>query len=134
MWFKDLARSLDYLETRPDVQHDRVGYLGLSWGALMGPIMLALEPRLKAAVLVGGGFYLERSRPEADAFNFAPRVAAPVLMLNGRFDFLLSPTRFAGAAVSPIRVGRRSQVPHRVREWPLSAVRGHRPGDARLAR
>jgi eukaryotic-like serine/threonine-protein kinase len=93
MWFKDLARSVDYLKTRPDVQHDQVGYVGISWGAAMGPIMLALEPRLTAAVLVGGGFTLQRSLPEADAFNFAPRVATPVLMLNGRFDFVLSPTR-----------------------------------------
>ena len=93
MWFKDLARSVDYLKTRPDVQHDQVGYVGISWGAVMGPIMLALEPRLKAAVLVGGGFTLQRSLPEADGFNFAPRVATPVLMLNGRFDFVLSPTQ-----------------------------------------
>ena len=93
MWFKDLARSVDYLETRPDVRHDQVGYVGISWGAVMGPIMLALEPRLKAAVLVGGGFTLQRSLPEADGFNFAPRVATPVLMLNGRFDFLLPPSR-----------------------------------------
>jgi dipeptidyl aminopeptidase/acylaminoacyl peptidase len=26
--------------------------------------------------------------PEADPFNFAPYVKAPVLMLNGRFDYL----------------------------------------------
>ena len=28
-----------------------------------------------------------RTRPEIDPFNFAPRVTAPVLMLNGRYDF-----------------------------------------------
>ena len=25
--------------------------------------------------------------PEVDAFNFAPRIKVPVLLLNGRFDF-----------------------------------------------
>ena len=34
-----------------------------------------------------GGFYLQPSLPEADAVNFAPHVKAPVLMLNGRFDY-----------------------------------------------
>jgi hypothetical protein len=38
-----------------------------------------------------GGFSLQASLPEADPVNFAPRVRVPVLMLNGRFDFV-SPT------------------------------------------
>jgi dipeptidyl aminopeptidase/acylaminoacyl peptidase len=33
------------------------------------------------------GFYLQKALPEADQLNFAPHVKAPVLMLNGRFDF-----------------------------------------------
>jgi len=61
--------------------------MGLSWGAAMAPIFVALEPRFKAALLIVGGFYLQHSAPEVDAFNFAPRVKAPVLLLNGRFDF-----------------------------------------------
>ena len=44
-------------------------------------------------------FYLQPSLPEADPVNFAPRVKMPVLMLNGRFDYLLPDREFAGAAV-----------------------------------
>ena len=55
----------------------------------MSPIFLAVEPRFKAAVIVGGGFYVQRSKPEVEAINFAPRAKMPVLMLNGRFDFFL---------------------------------------------
>jgi dienelactone hydrolase len=87
MWSKDVGRSIDYLESRPDIVRDRIGYLGLSWGAGMAPLFLAVEPRIKAAVLVVGGFYLQAALPEADPVNFAPRVRMPVLMLNGRFDF-----------------------------------------------
>jgi hypothetical protein len=86
-WSKDLARSIDYLETRPDIDHDKIGYYGLSWGGPMGAIMPALENRLKVSVLIGGGFYLQRTRPEVDQINFAPRVSIPTLMLNGRYDF-----------------------------------------------
>jgi len=32
---------------------------------------------------------VQRSAPEVEAINFAPRVKIPVLMLNGRFDFYL---------------------------------------------
>jgi len=86
MWSKDLQRTVDYLETRPDIAHDKIGYLGVSWGAAMGTIMVATEPRLRLAIFNVGGFYSQRSRPEVEAINFAPRVRVPSLMLNGRYD------------------------------------------------
>ena len=87
MWSKDLQRTVDYLETRPDISRDKIGYLGRSWGAAMGTIMVATEPRLRLAIFHVGGFYFQRTRPEAEAINFAPHVRVPSLMLNGRFDF-----------------------------------------------
>jgi len=84
---KDLGRSLDYLETRQDIDRNKLGYEGYSWGAAMGAILPAMEDRLKALVLICPGFWLEKRFPAADQINFAPRVKAPVLMLNGRFDF-----------------------------------------------
>jgi len=86
-WAKDVSRSVDYLETRPEIARDRIGFVGQSWGAAMGPVFVALEPRFKTSVLILGGLYLQHSAPEVDAFNFAPRVKVPVLLLNGRFDF-----------------------------------------------
>jgi dienelactone hydrolase len=88
-WTKDVRRMVDYLEIRPDVDRDHTAFVGVSWGAAMAPIYLAVEPRFKAAVIVLGGFYAQRSAPDVDAVNFAPRVTIPVLMLNGRFDFYL---------------------------------------------
>ena len=87
MWSKDLQRTVDYLHTRPDIDMNRIGYLGRSWGAAMGTIMVATEPRLKLAIFLVGGFYFQHGRPEVEAINFAPRVRVPSLMLNGRYDF-----------------------------------------------
>ncbi len=56
----------------------------------MAPVYLAMEPPFKSAVLLVGGLYAQRSKPEVEAINFAPRVKVPVLMLNGRFDYFLS--------------------------------------------
>jgi eukaryotic-like serine/threonine-protein kinase len=84
---KDFFTSIDYLETRKDIDHDRLGYYGLSWGASAGPTLLALEKRMKVGVLVGGGLESERVAPEIDPVNFASRVTVPVLMINGRYDF-----------------------------------------------
>lgn len=86
--YKDLGRSIDYLETRPDIDSTKLAYEGASWGAAMGAIFPAMEDRFKALVLLDPGFYMEKRFSAADQINFAPRVKAPVLMLNGRFDFL----------------------------------------------
>jgi serine/threonine protein kinase len=84
---QDVSRSVDYLESRPDIQKDKVAYYGLSGGGFYGALFLALEPRFKTGILAAGGLYREPQRPEVDIFNFAPRARMPVLLLNGRFDF-----------------------------------------------
>ena len=53
----------------------------------MGGILPALEPRLKASVILVGGFDLRKALPEVDPINFAPRITIPTLMLNGQYDF-----------------------------------------------
>jgi dienelactone hydrolase len=85
-WVKDLRRSLDYARTRPDLDHEKIAYMGLSWGGAVAPIMLALEDRFRAAVVLSGGFEFQSALPEVDQINFVSRVHAPVLMLNGRYD------------------------------------------------
>ncbi len=89
-WSKDLARSIDYLETRPDVDVDRLAYMGISMGASPAPIFLAVEERLKAAVLVAGGFDHEmlEDPPEIQPWHYAPRVKLPVLLIGMRDDFI----------------------------------------------
>jgi dienelactone hydrolase len=87
MWAKDLRRSIDYLETRPDIDTKRLAYYGFSWGAMLGGVMPAIEPRLKAAVLLVAGLENQRGQPEVEPVNFLPHITVPVLMLNGRYDF-----------------------------------------------
>jgi len=88
---KDLRRSIDYLETRPDVDREKLAFCGMSMGAGEGPRLVALEPRIKACVLFYGGAYEREWLPEVDPFNFASRVRAPVLMVNGKYDVVFSP-------------------------------------------
>ena len=87
-WSKDLGRSLDYLQTRPDIDSTKLAYEGLSWGGALGSLLPAVEDRFRVCLLIQAGFYLQKCLPEVDQLNFAPRVKVPTLMLNGRFDFL----------------------------------------------
>lgn len=90
MWAKDLSRSIDYLETRDDINTDKLAYFGYSWGGAMGAIMPAVERRIKTSVLVVAGLLYQRSLPEVDQIHFLPRLETPVLMLNGKYDFIFS--------------------------------------------
>jgi eukaryotic-like serine/threonine-protein kinase len=87
-WIKDMARTIDYLETRPDMDPHAIGFYGLSWGGQIAPIALAVEPRIRAAALDVGGLWTtgQAPLPEVDPVNFLPRVSTPVLMVNGRYD------------------------------------------------
>ncbi len=85
---QDFRRSIDYLETRADIAHDRLGFFGISGGSQVGIIALAQEPRIRAATLAESGIGAPKEAPEIDPLNFAPRVRIPVLMLNGRYDFV----------------------------------------------
>ena len=85
-WSRDLGRAIDYLETRSDIARSRLAFYGISDGADAGVILTALEPRLKASVLQATGIGPEAAA-EIDLVNYAPRIAIPTLMLNGRYDF-----------------------------------------------
>jgi len=85
-WRQDIGRTIDYLETRDDIDKKRLAYLGISWGGAMGPVMTAMEPRIKAGVFIVGGLMMQAVQPMADPFNFLPRVTIPTFMFNGRYD------------------------------------------------
>jgi dienelactone hydrolase len=87
MWGKDFRRSIDYVETREDLDSGRIAYLGLSWGSAMAPFMIAIEPRVKAGVLVVAGLNFQKALPEVDEVAYTMRVKVPILMLNGKYDF-----------------------------------------------
>jgi dienelactone hydrolase len=85
--FQDTRQSVEYLVSREDIDVSKIGYLGASWGSGSAPVMISQEDRFRIAVLFEGGLYQGRPAPEADPFNFLPRVQIPVLMLNGRYDY-----------------------------------------------
>jgi len=59
-------------------------------GTASGVILTALEERLKAVVFLDGGFFQGSALPGTDQVDFAPRLKKPVLMINGRYDFVFS--------------------------------------------
>jgi serine/threonine protein kinase/cephalosporin-C deacetylase-like acetyl esterase len=85
----DFKRSIDYLETRPEVDSEKLAYIGFSWGGCFGTMIPAVEGRLKASILVVGGLWSD-ARPEIDPISYLSRVRVPTLMLNGKYDMFFT--------------------------------------------
>jgi eukaryotic-like serine/threonine-protein kinase len=108
-WAKEVSRSVDYLESRSDIDRARIAFYGFSLGAMHSPIYTSLDSRFKANILLSGGLDFTKRPPEVDAINFAPRSKIPTLMVNGRYDF---------------------RFPYETSQVPLFQVLGS-PGDAK---
>jgi dienelactone hydrolase len=80
-WVKDFSRSIDYLETRPDIDIGNIGYYGFSLGGYMGGIIPAVEDRLKVNILILGGL-----KGDGGMVSYVSRITIPTLMLNGKYD------------------------------------------------
>jgi len=63
IWAKELGRSIDYLETRDDIDTDKLAYYGVSWGGSLMQLP-AVENRLKMNMLVGSGSYFTKAFPK----------------------------------------------------------------------
>ena len=87
-WVDDTDKTLDYLETRSDIDSNNIFYLGMSYGALFNTHTLLFEDRYKGAILYVGGAF-PTYPPLVDGINHLPRIKTPFLMLNGEQDYLV---------------------------------------------
>jgi dienelactone hydrolase len=85
-WGKDYKRTIDYIESREDMDISALSYFGVSWGGFMSNILLAIDDRVQNSVLYVAGLCFQRSKNEVEGFHYTSRVTIPVLMLNGKYD------------------------------------------------
>ena len=86
---RDYRRGLDYLETRPEVDMERIGAFGYSMGAWQVFPLAACEPRVRVSVAAA----LPTERPQYDPiapWNFTAGIAQPFLVQIGREDEMAS--------------------------------------------
>jgi cephalosporin-C deacetylase-like acetyl esterase len=82
---KDFKRSIDFLETREDIDNQKLAFYIMSTGGMLGAIIPAVEKRLQTTIILAGGLH-DVGRPEANQINYVTRVKTPTLMLCGKYD------------------------------------------------
>jgi len=83
---QDYKRSLDYIESRNDFDFSNMSYFGYSWGSTTSNYLLAIDDRIKAAVLCVGGLMLQKSKKEVEAHYYVRRIKTPILHIIGKED------------------------------------------------
>ncbi|MBN1181756.1 MAG: SUMF1/EgtB/PvdO family nonheme iron enzyme, partial [Bacteroidales bacterium] len=83
---KDFQRTLDYLETRMDLDTSKFAYLGISWGGFHSPYIIATERRIKLGIVSSHGASGGNDMPEFYHLNYLSRITIPMLMLSGIYD------------------------------------------------
>lgn len=101
----DLRRAVDFIETRKELDTQRIGYYGISLGGITGTVFCGVESRIKVPIvaLAGGQLNLLYEKKalskEAKDFvsiieplNFVKQIAPrPFLMLNAKNDEIVPP-------------------------------------------
>ena len=117
----DLMRGVDYLQTRPEVQPDRIGVVGYSLGGASAGSLAILDERIKSVVISGWGFIsslAEYGKPctlvpyqdFAGAMSFGEMTAllaphAATLFLSGTADTIIDKDHGGAALQQGIEAG-----------------------------
>lgn len=85
---RDLRRTVDYIETRDDLDSERLALHAVSYGGYRAPYALAVDRRFRTAILVSAGVIpVDNVPPEVQLQDYLPRVDVSVLLINGVNDF-----------------------------------------------
>ncbi|MFC2123377.1 alpha/beta hydrolase [Bacteroidota bacterium] len=101
----DLRRAVDFIYTHEALDHNRIGYFGISLGGFIGTVFCSVEDRVKVPVIVLGGgnlnlmFGMDALSNDTkdylsiiDPINFVKDIAPrPLLMINAENDDIVPP-------------------------------------------
>ncbi len=102
----DLRRTMDFLQAQPEIDGNRLGYIGASLGGILGLVLAGVDTRIDAMVCVGGGGSLQaffrflqvpdelaQAWAPIDPVNFAESISpTALLMMHSKTDMTVPPS------------------------------------------
>jgi hypothetical protein len=89
-WVQEASQTVNFIENEAGLDQHRIGFLGASYGVITTTPVVALEKRFSTAILLSGNLMHHQMHSFADAINFYPRIQCPTLLINGRYDTIVS--------------------------------------------
>lgn len=100
----DIRRGVDYLTKRKDIDREKIAYIGISMGGIIGVIVSGIDERIKVPIFIVAGGNLKKMLPESEIFQefeeilkvidpvyFVEKIyPRPVFMINGLKDFTMA--------------------------------------------
>lgn len=101
----DLRRTIDFIETKEELDNNKIGFLGISLGGITGTIFSSIDKRVKVPVIVlaGGQMNLMFGKKALSSdtndylsiiepMNFVKQISPrPLLMINAENDDIIPP-------------------------------------------
>jgi len=137
-----IVRGHALLESFPEVDKERIGATGISWGGYLSSIIAGVDPKLKVVVPVfGGGFFQDRDEADIlkqkmskknmqkwvalyDASSHLGKATCPVMYANGINDFFLPMNMMKKSALQcrgPVTLCLIMQIVHQHR-WDIREI------------
>ncbi|OFX33276.1 MAG: hypothetical protein A2W90_03705 [Bacteroidetes bacterium GWF2_42_66] len=95
-----IIRAVSFLESRSEVNKEKIGIMGISWGGYNTSVTVGVDERLSAAIIVygcgelyknsvwtrEGHVFSETYKQQLDPANYLPNAKIPIFWLNNNTD------------------------------------------------
>jgi len=114
----DLRRGVDYLQSRPDVDKGKIGYLGFSMGGMIGAVLGGVEERIGCFFLAVPGGGIVNAVKHIDRYpmlkeRFAVQITPEVMQRIEEIANVIDPIYFVGNILPRplmIEVGKHDEI------------------------
>jgi dienelactone hydrolase len=106
----DLRRAVDYLQSRPDIDKDKIGYLGFSMGGMLGAVLGGVEARVRCFFLAVPGGGIVNAVKHIDRYpllkaRFAVQITPEVMQRVEEIADVIDPIYYVGRILPrPLRI------------------------------
>jgi dienelactone hydrolase len=109
---RDIVSALSFVRRRKDVDTNRIGLIGHSYGGSLALLVAAHDTKVKAIIVFSAGGYSWDRSPllRASLITAARQIKAPVMMIHARNDYSLHPGQVLDSVFTGLHVAHELKI------------------------